>query len=176
MASRGLPWKTDTAEIISPLARDECVARLRFRIDRPWMIVGLRPVLGRVDQISMRLRKRIWYGNSMQTILRASLHDHQGGTRIDCRLGISRFFAWFYGIWFAGVAGIGGLMLVIVTYQYVAGSRSPAPNAWLVYVVIPGMVILGVAVDRFGRFLARGEKGFLLRFVCEAVNGRIEAS
>ena len=53
-------------DLISPLARDECVRRLREKTESDWYarFVSNKPVVGRVEKTSFRIFKRIAYRNS----------------------------------------------------------------------------------------------------------------
>lgn len=164
----------EIVEIVSPLSRDECCVRVSARINSPWAVIGFRKVVGRVSESRMSLRKRIWYSNPYQTVLTACFDEEGLGTRVTCRFGLSRFTAAWMTIWFAGVLFIGGAMFLATAYEFIAKPQALQPNAWMGLAIPAAMLAFGFALDRFSRFLARNERDFLLRFVVEAVDGRLD--
>ena len=69
--------KSEQVKLFSPLTPAECVSKLEAAIDYEGFmllsfasIFGSKPVIGRVTESSIRLRKRIYYRNSFQNISR----------------------------------------------------------------------------------------------------------
>jgi len=67
-------------EVLSPLSPAECVARLDAAIECDSTMLHYKSVVGKVRGDSLRLRKRIWYRNSFQTLLWAKLVPERKGT------------------------------------------------------------------------------------------------
>jgi hypothetical protein len=138
-------------DLISPLARDECVRRLRANTESSWVpgVFRNKPVSCRVEYSSFRIRKRIAYRNSFQPHLSGELSEEDGRTRIRCRLGMHPAVVAFMVIWFGGV---------------VIGSGRVAMGAI-------GLVCCGVALG-LGRFAGRNEPRFLLDFLRDTIAAR----
>ena len=108
-------------ELLSPLPPEECETRLREATGRDGLLSGFSSwsVVGRVSGRSVRLRKRIGYRNSFQTVLTGSLEGRDGSTVFRGKAGMHPFVTGFLAVWFglltliggaAFVAGIGGLL------------------------------------------------------------------
>jgi hypothetical protein len=169
----------ESLQIYSPLQPDECARRLLAAIDSERSalfsfssLFGSRPVIGRVNSSSIRLRKRIGYRNSFQTFLTAAMRPHGTGTIIQGKFSMHTFTRVFMPIWFGGVAlfGVAGLLLSIFTR-----SSAQSPNTWLFLLIAPGMLLFGFVLARFGRYLARDEARFLADFLRHTLDANEEA-
>ena len=159
-------------DLVSPLPRAECARRIKAVADGWWKLIGTRPATGWISDTSIRLRKRIWYGNSFQTYLFGKLEDYEGGTVIRCRFGMHPFVIAFMSFWFAGAA-IGGGVILLGTLVQLIKYREPFSLPMLLGIVVPFALLAGgAALLRFGRYLARDERQFLKDFVCAAINAR----
>jgi len=151
-------------QMTSPLSRDELVASLRSQIDNPWQVFGDKTVVGRASLSRIWLCKRTGHRNSFRPILTATLSTtDSGGTLLTCRTGMSTFVILFLFVWFGGVIMIGG--------AFVPTLYSGAPFA-LERLILPGMLLFGVGLVTFGRWLAKGEDEFLVSFLEDAVDAR----
>ena len=135
-------------------------------------LFGSRPVIGRVTESSIRLRKRIGYRNSFQTFLTATLRWEAGATVISGKVNMHRFVQVFMFIWFTGAVLIGGPMFVVSIASLIPGSTHQMPNAWMGVVMPPVIVASGYGLVRFGRYLARNEAGFLKDFLMRTLDAR----
>jgi hypothetical protein len=131
---------------------------------------GSRPVVGRVAGRSVRLRKRIGYRNSFQTFLTGTLEPRGEGTAFRARAGMHPFVAAFMAVWFAAILLIGGPVFVAA----VRGVAAEA-NGLVGLLAPPLMLVCGLLLVWFGRYLARGEEQFLVSFVAEVLGARGEA-
>lgn len=147
--------------LISPLSAESCVERLRAAIDSDFTLFGSKPFVGSVGGTSGRLRKRIGYRNSFQTVTRLTFKSQPRGTAITCRSGMSVFVYVFMTFWF-GFLGLVGLA---------TGGDNPG------FVVFPlGMMAFGVGLILFGRFLARNEHGDIVAFVARITEGKVASA
>jgi hypothetical protein len=154
-------------ELYSSLSVDECRRRLKASTDSPWMLFGLKPVVGWSGAGFFRGHKRIWYRNSFQTHAMVSLMAEKTGTQISCRFGMHPLATVFMAIWFAGVVLIGGPITAIMMIAAITGSAvrtSGSMPPLIAAVVAPGMLVFGCALVGFGRWLARDEATFLKDF------------
>jgi len=162
----------DTADLVTTLPLEACRARLRAAIDLPFAIFGSRPVTGALIGRRLWARKRIAGRNPCQTILRATLSEQEGGSRLRCRFGLSLFFLLFSIVWLSGCVLIGGTMFGVAL---VAVILHPAQLlGWAGPLLLPLPVMLGVylVMLAFGLHLARDEGRFLLDFLCRSLDAR----
>jgi hypothetical protein len=159
-------------ELRSPLSPSECVVRLSGAIDSERMayvslagLFGSKPVAGYVTESSLRLRRRIYYRNSFQTFLTATLRPDGSGTSISGELGIHPAARWFMMIWFGFVGVVGGVMVVASLFGTLRTDGSP----WVGAAVLPGMLGFGIAIVQLGRWLARKEGTFLIDFLVQTL-------
>jgi hypothetical protein len=160
----------EPAELTSPLPIAECLARLNAKLDSSWSVWGERPLLGGLSGNRLSARRRISYRNSFQTRLRAELTEQNGRTAIHCRFGLEPFVAVFMGVWFAGVISAGGLVFVVCLVEIVSRGSGAEHDAWVGVIVSPLMLIFGLALVRGGKYLARGEREYLLDFLCKTLD------
>jgi len=137
-------------------------------------LFGSKPVVGRVTETSLRLRKRIGYRNSFQSFLAATLRPEAGGTVISGEVAMHPFVRVFMLIWFGGVILIGGTMFVATVGTMLFGSGSQYQNAWMGAVIPPILLAFGFGLVRFGRYLARDETRFLTGFLIQTLNAHAQ--
>lgn len=152
---------SESIEVFSPFCPDDCASRLDAAIDSEWKFFGSKPVIGRASESSLRLRKRIFYNNSFQSILVATMRPEQRGTIISGTCGMRPVVRIGMLIWFAGVILIG----LPVAFSMLRTHDSMG-------VAIPvGLLVFGFALIKFGRYLARNETRFLKDFLIQTLNG-----
>ena len=156
--------------LISPLTREECVRRLREQVDPDGTIFGKNPVIGRVRETSLRLRKRIRGKNSFQTFLTARVIQDGGKTRFDCRFGMHPIVIAFMAFWFGAVLAIGAGAIVEVSG--IAAALSIAEPMVLMGPLT--MVAFGIVLVTLGRHSSRDDAQFLTEFVRSAVDGKVQ--
>jgi hypothetical protein len=156
--------------LLSPLTREECVRRLREQVDPDGTIFGKKPVIGRVRETSLRLRKRIRGRNSFQTFLTAKMAEESGKTRFDCRFGMHPAVVAFMAFWFGGVLAIGAG--AVIELSGIAAALSVAEPMVLLGPL--AMVAFGIGLVTLGRFSSRDDAQFLTEFVRSAVEGKIQ--
>lgn len=157
-------------ELVSPLSPDECARRLEEAIDpfpMFWPGNGTAPVIGRVRRRSVRIMMRRDYRNSFQTFLRGTLHEHGSGTIFRFRAGVHPFVIGFMIFYFIFVSGVG----IAVVKDTIGVGGNPVCVAFFPVI----MVIGGIGLIIFCRWLARDEKRFLIRFVAETINAEHDA-
>lgn len=132
------------------------------------MPFGSKPVLGHIGASTLIARKRIGFSNSFQTRLTANISPTPRGVEIQCRFGMAPIVTAFMLIWFAGVVLIGGAMMILAIIALLSGHVSGPlgyPGLALFIVAPPLMICFGIGLVRFGRWLARDERQFLIDFV-----------
>lgn len=168
--------RSNRIQLLSPLTPAECVSRLVAVIDteRPTMLSsglsGSRPVVGRVTDSFLCIRKRIGYRNSFQSFLTATMRPEAGGTLISGEVAMHPFVQVFMFIWLGGVLLIGGTVFLATVGSMVIGSGSPHQNAWMGVVIPPVMLAFGFGLVSFGYHLARDEGRFLTDFLIRTLD------
>jgi hypothetical protein len=165
-------------EIFSPLPPAECAARLASTIDRErsllfssTALLGSKPVIGQASESSLRLRKRIRYRNSFQSFLFATMRPQQGGTLISGTFAMHPMVRTFMFVWFGFVAVIGGA-LTLATVRGTLSSSDGNSHSPMGVIIPVGMLCIGLALIRFGRYLARNEARFISDFLIQTLHGR----
>lgn len=159
--------------VISPLPREECVRRLQEQVDPEGSVFGKRPVIGRVRETSLRLRKRVKGRNSFQTFLFARVSPAADRTRFDCRFGMHPAVVAFMAFWFGVLLVIGGLAVSELGSLWAGADALPAGLPIGAFLL--GMFVFGIGLVAIGRFASKGDVAFLTEFLLGAVNGRIQA-
>jgi len=163
----------ESFDLLSPLARDECVRRLRAKTESWWFppIFSNKPVVGYVEDTSFLIRKRITHSNPFQPHLEGDLVDEDGRTRVRCDFGMRLTVVAFMAIWFgfllfmAGTTAIGAIVALL-------GGHSPANNVWENIAGPALMMALGAAFVRLCRFSARNERQFLVDVLRDTIDAR----
>ncbi|MBE7211210.1 MAG: hypothetical protein INR65_09340 [Gluconacetobacter diazotrophicus] len=165
MAGDALPNSKDV-ELVSPLPLETCCSRMSAEIGKIWAIPGSRPVVGWTSGTKLRIRKRIWYQNSFQTSMFANMVEQDSHTLIRCHFSMHPFVLAFLVVWFGFVS-----FFSIATFTMFLSGRlviyqSALQPPWLGLFAPVAMLLFGFGMVRFGRYLARNERPFLLDFVC----------
>ena len=153
-------------ELVSPLPLVECQRLLNLGLQRSTAVEGS------VKGTRLRARKRIFYRNSFQIRLSASLIEEGSHTRIICRFGMHPVVIAFLVFWFGVLLFIGGGGIIAGVVELISGLHSEARD--LVGSLIPAMMLMfGVMMLLVGRYLAAGERRTLIGFVRETLKARL---
>jgi hypothetical protein len=110
----------------------------------------------------------LFYRNSFQIRLSASLLEEGAHTRIVCRFGMHPVVIAFLVFWFGALLFIGGGGIIAGVVELISGSRSEARD--LVGLLIPALMLMFAAMILLvARYLAAGERLTLTGFVREAL-------
>ncbi|WP_271067748.1 hypothetical protein [Caulobacter sp. NIBR1757] len=159
-----MDWLGPRRDIVrSTLTPQACAKDLSMGLDGTLGLFGGKPVIGQVSSQGGWLRKRIWYRNSFQTVMRLSIQETAGGSRILARSSMPIFATLFMAFWFGfiGLVTLGTL-----------GAHGAGPSG------LPDLLFIlafGVGLVAFCRWLARDEHDFLLAFIRNQVDGEIES-
>jgi hypothetical protein len=145
---------------LSHHSMEECHMRLKEAVDTSFFsYFSSKQVVGRISKDAISIRKRIRYRNSFQTVLRASLKPSGNGTKLLANIGLHPFVKIFIFIWFGALILIGGL-IVIISLSSLTKNTS-ADIGTIMGILIPlGMAMFGIALLKFGKYLARDESRF----------------
>jgi hypothetical protein len=161
-------------ELSSPLTPAGCASRLREVIDIEGVAtalfgLGSKPVIGKISESSFRLRRRIRYGNSFQIFLFATIRPKAGGTLISIGFAMHPFVRIFSVVWFAALTLIGGKIFLSTAWTTLFDRSGDSRDALGIAVPL-AMLGFGIALLRFGRYLARNDPRFLSDFLIEKLD------
>jgi hypothetical protein len=165
-------FRTETRDFVSPLPAARCIERLRDVVDSPWIFGGTAPLIGRVDERTFRVRKRIGFRNSFQINLSATLTERDGQTHLHCHLGVHPAARLFMVLWLAGVFLIGVVLWVSTLSSLTISPRDFPPSLFLGLLWPPLLMLFGAGLVLLGSWLARGERDFLVTFLRERIEAR----
>ena len=156
----GSLWIGQEIILLSPHARDDCLARLGSAASVSPAAVsqtGSYPVVARQVGQAFRIRKRISYRNSFQTIVSVTLCADGFQTRVRCRSGIDPFVVALTTGWFGILAAV-----EIAVGASSLGSGG-VPDS---FVVAPlGIMAAGAGIIGWGRWMAEDEFEFVAGFL-----------
>jgi hypothetical protein len=157
----------------SPHSIEECHRRLKESVDTSFFpFFSSKQVAGKVSKNSISIRKRISYRNSFQTVLRGSLNPTTNGTEIMSTIGLHPFVKIFMIIWFCGLIIIGGMIIVIALSSFFR-ENSPTDIGSIMGILIPpGLTVFGIALLKFGKYLARDESIILKNFLIDLLEAK----
>jgi hypothetical protein len=170
--ARAFGFDSSRVDFASPLRREECVRRLRGVVDGPWTIVRTHPLMGRVEETSFELRKRINGRNSFQTIARGIFEEESRQTVLRCQFGVRPSVGVFLTAWLAVVVLLGIALVPSAITGLMHGPRPISPDTWMNALGPPLMFCFGIAIVVLGRFFARNEEDYVVRFLVETLKAR----
>ena len=146
-------------ELFAPIEIGAAYDKLRAAVG--WPVFSDRSIVGLLDRYAFHLRVNIWYRNSFQTILHGAMWAEGSGTRISCRARMSIFSICFMTVWF-------GFLFFIIALIDTSGDASTKRS--VEGAVIPSlMVMFGVGLIVFCRWIARDEEDQLLAFLSDVI-------
>lgn len=157
-------------DLVSPLAREECVRRLRANTESWWFPFSNKPLAGHVEDTSFGICKRILYANPFQPLLSGDLLDEGDRTRVRCELEIRLSVIAFMACWF-------GILLIVEASAAMRAIHSllrggALADAWPSIAGPTFMLAAGAAFVGLGLFQARNEQQFLLDFLRDTIAAR----
>jgi len=176
--------RADSTELVSPLPLEDCVHLLRGAVEPAWKLFGRCPVVGWARGTRFSMRKRVRYSNSLQTLLLGSVVAEAGRTRIRCRFTVHPWATALLVVWF-GAVGVLAIVMVAVAISMmtssglrpqVLGQDAPVAGPVLALATAPALLVLAYLLVRFGRWLARGERGYLIDYVCLTLEAKPAAA
>jgi hypothetical protein len=168
-------FESQSIDLLSPLPPSDCVSRIAASINVPRSSLpyaerfNSKQIVGLVTTSSLRLRVRIEYRNSFQSVLVAKLKPVADGTEIVGNIGMHLFVRVFLCVWFAGVFLIGGTIFFATARDMIIGSRAPGSN-WIGLIVPLIMLFFGFILVGFGRCIANTESDVLSGFLMKTLS------
>ena len=165
----------------SPFSLGTASEALRLSIDEEHLTVfsmsgfqGGHPVLGEVGADSFRLRKRIFYRNDFARQFYGRFESEPGGTRIEGYFDVRLFPRIFMTVWFAGVISIGAIIFVEAVRDLMGGGHPFANNLWIGLVTAPAMLLFGIGLLWFCRWLSRSGETFIVEHLKATLSAQAE--
>lgn len=163
----------ETINLRSPLPLNECYQRLMESVDNSFFSqFGSKPIAGKISRTSINIRKVIWYQNSFQMILKASIKEDPNGTTIIGRFGLHSFVKVFMFIWFGFIILFGGISWIVSVGAHVLSGTLPEGEAWMGVLITPSLIVAGIGLLKFGKYLSRDEPGFLTDFLIKLLDAK----
>jgi hypothetical protein len=171
----GFCVRPEHIELFSPLPPAECVRRIEAVMDRDFTLAvlsGNRPVIGRITEDFLRLRKRTEKGNTAYKRIRAKLSPQGGGTLISGELGETRYARTFARLWPYLVVVFGIVQTVNLnrnSYRTIADYHH---SLWITAAVHFVFLFFGLGIIRLMRHMTRDEARFLTDFLMQTIDAR----
>ena len=165
-------------KIQSPLGVEECVTVLKSATVKDslfgTMFLNSGTIICKFSGNNFRLRQKRSYGNSFGPYFYGKLKPTMTGTEISGEFRIHPFVLAFMAFWFGGVILIGGIVAFTSLAQLVTGHYDHAKNANpLVGIFVPLiMVIFGIALVKFGKWLGRSEEAKMTSLLQELFSAK----
>lgn len=166
-----LMWLFDSkhVEYCSPLPPQECAERLREVVAQERVLgfsmaaaFGSKPLIGKVSDTSLQIRKRISGRNSFQPIFSASMQPNGKGTKISGNFGLHPFSR----VFMIGFLGITGLMTLIAVPGFIAD------RDWVGLMPV-GMFGFGIVLVWVGRMMSRHEVFFVEQTLVQSLEFQV---
>lgn len=160
--------RSPSMDLTSQLSPEQCVERLRASVDAPFDFFGSKEVVGSIRAGAFAGQKRIGYRNDFQTVVTAKFYPMGRATTVSCKFGMSRWVTAFMTFWLGGVSIIG----VFLILNGLLDQGAPLDSR-LAFIFGPTIMLGGAyLLLRFGRWLARDERQFLIDFLCETLQAQ----
>lgn len=158
--------KPNTISLKTDLSPAECLRRLREATDAPKITLfsrsgykGSRPVMAKFDGSKIKLWKRRYYRNSFAPFFFGSIVPDGQGARIEGHFAMDPLVKAFMVFWL-GFVLFGCVSVLMATLLHPIRARD-----WPGLLIPPGMFVFGLALPKFGQWLARSEERSLREFL-----------
>jgi hypothetical protein len=159
-----------TIVLHSSLSADQCLERLRINTDEQRRTLfslsgyqGKNPVLSRIDGDNIQLQKRRYYRNDFAPNFFGTIQPWGSSSRIAGYFGPPRWTVIFMRIW------VGAAVLFTLPFTFVCLGKvlaaNPEPEYYLGFLIPLVFVAFAMFLPRFGDWIGRNEKSFLLQFL-----------
>jgi hypothetical protein len=165
-----LPWAAEQRTLETRLSPEACRDRLTPLVGSWFAGWSKCPVRGSVHGDGFSITKTISYRNSFQTQASGTFGSSAAGTRIRVRLGFPIVVAIFFTFWLVGVGALFAVSLLALIADLPGSLSAPSLAGPAGFVLIlGGMFAFGVVLQTFGRWVARDEAEFLVRFLADTL-------
>jgi hypothetical protein len=158
--------KPEKLVLHSDLAPDECSRRIEASTDPGNRTIfslsgykGSKPLLVKFNGNQFVLWKRRYYRNDFAPYFFGTLSPDNKGTRLEGQFDMNRWVKILMRIWIA-FAVVFTLPIFFATL-----AQSARGNAWAGVIVPIGLVIFGIFLPKFGRWIGRSEEKLMREFL-----------
>ena len=92
------------------------------------------------------------------------------GSVIRLRHGVSVWVQVYMALWLGLVGLLGSVVFVAALLTVLGENVGATGDIWVGLIVPPGMLVFGVGLIWFGRYLARGEAEFLITWLTDVLH------
>ena len=170
-----------TVFLQSALDADQCITRLRETTDEQHRTLfsfsgyrGSKPILSRINGYNFQLQKRRYYRNDFAPNFYGLLVPWGSGARIEGHFGPPRWTQIFLRIWLGFVILVSVPVCISSLRDAAAGHRFHHGDAYIGLLVTLILILSGFLAPRFGDWLGRNEKTFILQFLETTLAARRE--
>jgi hypothetical protein len=156
----------------SALGAEQCIERLRQTTDEQHRTLfsfsgyrGSKPILSRIEGYNFQLQKRRYYRNDLAPNFFGKVIPWGSGARIEGRFGPPRWSLVFLRIWLGFALLVAIPLCISAIRDILAGQRFRHGDAYAGLLIPLGLVLVGWLAPRFGDWLGRNEKTFILQFL-----------
>lgn len=158
--------KPEEIALQSNLAVEECVRRIEQSADIGQRTIfslsgykGSKPLLVKFNGNQFRLWKRRYYRNDFAPYFFGTFSPDSQGARLVGHFAMDHWVKIFIRIWLA-FAIVLSLPVLIATL-----SRTNQGSAWVGVLVPLGLVLFGIFLPKFGRWMGKGEEKFIREYL-----------
>ena len=158
--------KPENIVLRSAIPPDECIRRIEASTDPGSRSVfslsgykGSKPLLVKFDGNQFKLWKRRYYRNDFAPYFFGTFSPDNKGTRLEGQFDMNRWVKIFMRIWIAFA------VVFTIPIFFATLTQSTRGNAWVGVIVPIGLVIFGIFLPKFGRWMGRGEEKFMREFL-----------
>jgi hypothetical protein len=158
--------ETNTIFLRTDLSPEECLRRLGEATDVGERTIfsftgyrGSKPVLAKFDGNRFKLWKRIYYRNDFRPYFYGTLVPQERGSRIEGYFDVDRWVKIFMWVWltFVIISSIPAFLMSV--------SHPIRGGDWIGIIVPMGLILFGIFLPQFGRWIGRGQEIFLKEFL-----------
>lgn len=135
---------------------------------------GDRPILGELNPSTFRLQKRRYSRNDFAGHFYGRVEPEIGGSRIEGYFDAPRWARYFMRVWLGFALLCGAPIFIGTLLDVFTGTHHMNGDTWVGIVVPPLLVFFGTAWPKFLRRFGRGDRRFMLEFVQQAADARVE--
>ena len=158
--------KPEKLVLHADIAPDECIRRIKASTDPGNRTIfslsgykGSKPLLVKFKGNKFVLWKRRYYRNDFAPYFFGTLLPDNKGSCLEGHFDMNRWVKMFMRIWIAFA------VVFTIPIFFATLTQSTRGNAWVGFIVPIGLVIFGILLPKFGRWLGRGEEKFMTEFL-----------
>jgi hypothetical protein len=137
---------------------------------------GDRPLVGSVEGNMFNIQKRRYNRNDFAGRFYGRFEPEVGGTRIEGYFDSPEWTRWFIRIWLGLAILLGVPVFIAAVIEVAKGAAAREQGAWVGLIVPPSLLLFGVFLPKFGRFLCQEDEQEILRHIQSTLAARLDGS